>query len=305
MVKRTWHALLALLVPLLGGGRLELQAEPTIKIVAHDVDVEGARLHYLEAGSGEALLLIHGFTETSHMWRPLMPILGRRFHVIAPDLPGIGDSSVPEAGDDLRAASIRLHALLRSLHVEKARVVGHDIGLMVAYGYAVQFPAEVEKLVVMDARTLPGVPGWANAYQNPAMWHYGFHGPTAEALVKGRERTYFERFWNDFAAEPSRSLSEADRRLYTAAYARPGRMRAAWAYFAAFPETAREFASLSRNKLTMPVLALSGEKAAGAALAAQMRFVATTVDARILPNAGHWLVEERPTEVLTALDGFL
>jgi pimeloyl-ACP methyl ester carboxylesterase len=299
-------ALLGLLASLDGGGTaVELRAESAFNVHAHDADVDGARLHYLEAGAGETLLLIHGYSETSHMWRAIMPALAQRFHVIAPDLPGIGDSSIPETGLDIRAAGERLHTLLRSLHLGKASVVGHDIGLMVAYGYAAQFPSEVDKLVVMDARTLPGVPGWADAYQNPAMWHYGFHGPTAEALVTGRERIYFERFWNDFAADSAHSLSERDRRLYVAAYSRPGRMRAAWAYFAAFPQTAREFALLSKNKLPMPVLVLTGERAAGDGLAAQMRGVANDVTARVLPNTGHWLLEERRDSVLAALAGFL
>ena len=133
------------------------------------------------------------------MWRPLMPILAERFTVIAPDLPGIGDSAIPENGLDMKTSAIRIHALARSLGVEKARVVGHDIGLMVAYAYAAQFPAETEKLVVMDA-FLPGVAGWEAVYNNPAIWHFRFNGPTPELLVQGRERIYFEHFWNNFAA---------------------------------------------------------------------------------------------------------
>src|SRR5437879_1238251 len=205
----------------------------TSSIVSHTADVNGVKLYYLSAGHGAALILLHGYAETSLMWKPIIPALAERFTVIAPDLPGIGDSAIPADGLDMKTAAIRIHALARSLGVQKAEVVGHDIGLMVAYAYAVQFPAEVQKLVVMDA-FLPGVGEWETIYNDPGFWHFRFNGPTPQALVQGRERTYFEHFWNDFAADKTRSLPEADRKAYTAAYSRPGRMRAGWAYFVSF-----------------------------------------------------------------------
>src|ERR1700738_5683605 len=209
-------------------------------------DVDGVRLHYLTAGKGPAVILLHGYAETSRMWKAIIPLLADRFTVIAPDLPGIGDSAIPPSGLDMKSAATSIHALARKLGVEKARVVGHDIGLMVAYAYAAQFPAETEKLVVMDA-FLPGVDGWEAVYNNPNLWHFRFHGPTPELLVRGRERTYFAYYWNDFAGDKTRSIPEADRKAYAAAYARPGRMRAAWAYFASFPETAKYFAQIDRK----------------------------------------------------------
>src|SRR5207245_9573324 len=208
------------------------------------------------------------------MWRPLIPRLAERFTVIAPDLPGIGDSAIPKDGSNMKTAAARIHTLARSLGINKARVVGHDIGWTVAYAYAAQFPAEVEKLVLMDA-FLPGVDEWETVYNNPAIWHFRFHGPTPEALVQGRERTYFEHFWNDFAADKTRSIPEADRSAYAAAYARPGRMRAGWAYFVSFQKAARDFALLAETKLTMPVLAIGGEKANGEALGEQVKLVAS------------------------------
>jgi len=187
--------------------------------------IEGKKLHYLIAGQGPAIILLHGYTQTSRMWRPLIDKLKEKFTVIAPDLPGIGDSDIPKDGCDMKTAAIRIHALAKSIGVTKARVVGHDIGLMVAYAYAAQFPTEVEKLVVMDA-FLPGVAGWELAYNNDNLWHFRFHGPTPEALVKEREKIYFAYFWNDLAADKRRSLKPADRTAYVAAYSRPGRMRA-------------------------------------------------------------------------------
>jgi pimeloyl-ACP methyl ester carboxylesterase/uncharacterized RmlC-like cupin family protein len=233
-----------------------------------------------------------------------MPRLAEYFTVIAPDLPGIGGSGIPKDGLDMKRAAVRIHDLVKGLGIEKAVVVGHDIGLMVAYAYAAQFPAETDKLVLLDA-FLPGVDGWEAIYNNPTIWHFRFNGPTPEALVKGRERIYFEHFWNDFAADSRRSIPEADRLAYTVAYARPGRMRAAWAYFVSFPEAANDFAQLSQTRLTMPVLAMGGEKANGDALGKQVKLVATNVETLVLPNTGHWVMEERPRETTDALMRFL
>ena len=273
-------------------------------INSRTADVEGVKLHYLTAGHGPAVILLHGYTQTSRMWKRLIPLLAEQFTVIAPDLPGIGDSEIPADGLDMKTAAIRIHTLAKSLGIGKARVVGHDIGLMVAYAYAAQFPAETEKLVVMDA-FLPGVAGWEDVYNNPGIWHFRFNGPTPEALVQGRERTYFEHFWNDFAADKTHSIPEADRVAYTAAYARPGRMRAGWAYFVSFQQAAKDFAELSQTKLTMPVLAIGGEKANGALLGEQMKIVASDARVVVLKNTGHWVVEEQPKETTDVLMKFL
>jgi pimeloyl-ACP methyl ester carboxylesterase len=273
-------------------------------ISSRTAQVDGIKLHYLTAGRGPAVLLLHGYTQTSRMWRPIIPLLAEKFTVVAPDLPGIGDSEIPADGLDMKTAAARIHALIKSLNIEKARVVGHDIGLMVAYAYAAQFPAETEKLVVMDA-FLPGVAGWENVYNDPSIWHFRFNGPTPEALVRGRERIYFDYFWNDFAADKTHSIPEADRVAYTAAYARPGRMRAGWAYFVSFQQAAKDFTELSKTKLTMPVLAIGGEKANGAVLGQQMKIVATDASEIVLKDTGHWVLEERPKETTEALLKFL
>jgi len=273
-------------------------------IVVHTAEIDGGKVHYMTAGRGTPLILLHGYAETSLMWKPIFPALAKRFTVIAPDLPGIGDSAIPKTGLDMKTAAIRIHALAGSMRVEKAAVVGHDIGLMVAYAYAAQFPAEVTKLVVMDA-FLPGVGDWEAVYNNPGYWHFRFNGPTPEALVKGRERIYFEHFWNNFAADKTRSIPEKYRKAYTAAYARPGRMRAGWAYFVSFKQAAKDFAELAQTKLTMPVLAIGGEKSLGAVLADQMKLVASDVTVAVLKDTGHWLLEERPDETTEAIQKFL
>jgi pimeloyl-ACP methyl ester carboxylesterase len=274
------------------------------KIASHTAPIEGVKLHYLTAGHGPTLILLHGYTQTSRMWKPIIPLLAEKFNVIAPDLPGIGDSAIPKDGLDMKTAAIRIHALAKSLGIEKARVVGHDIGLMVAYAYAAQFPTETEKLVLMDA-FLPGVAGWETAYNHPGIWHFRFNGPTPEALVRGRERIYFEHFWNNFAADKKRSLSKADRAAYTAAYARPGRMRAGWAYFVSFGQAAKDFAQLSQMKLSMPALAIGGDKANGELLGQQMKIVASDAQVVVLKKTGHWVLEENPRGTTDALMNFL
>jgi pimeloyl-ACP methyl ester carboxylesterase len=281
------------------------QAKPSnTAIASRSAEVDGIKLHYLTAGHGPPVILLHGYAETSRMWKPIIPLLAERFTVVAPDLPGIGDSAIPANGLDMKSAAIRIHSLARSLGVQKARVVGHDIGLMVAYAYAAQFPSETEKLVLMDA-FLPGVAGWEAVYNNPAIWHFRFNGPTPEQLVQGRERIYFEHFWNNFAADKTRSIPEADRVAYAAAYSRPGRMRAGWAYFVSFQQAAKDFAQLAQTKLPMPVLTIGGEKSLGDVLGQQAKLVAPNVTVVVLKDAGHWVMEERPKETTEALVKFL
>jgi len=293
---RVLYSLIAIIVSL-GSVHAERGVNP------RDAKIDNVQLHFLTAGHGPVVILLHGFAETSRMWQPIIPLLAEKFTVIAPDLPGIGDSSIPEKIDMLSAAR-QIHELVRSLKIEKARVVGHDIGLMVAYAYAAQFPNETEKLAVMDA-FLPGVPGWQAIYNAPHIWHLRFNGEYPEALVKGRERIYFEYFWNVFAANKTRSIPEADRKAYTEAYSKPGRMRAAWAYFASWPQLSKDFSQLSQTKLTMPVLSIGGEKSLGNELAAQMKLVADNVTVVVLPNTGHWILEERPKETTDAQIKFL
>jgi pimeloyl-ACP methyl ester carboxylesterase len=293
----------ALLIVFFGAIWARASAQPEA-INSRMAKADGVNLHYLTAGHGPAVLLLHGYTQTSRMWRPIIPLLAAKFTVIAPDLPGIGDSEIPVDGLDMKTAAIRIHALVKSLGIEKARVVGHDIGLMVAYAYAAQFPAETEKLVVLDA-FLPGVAGWEDVYNDPGIWHFRFNGPTPEALVRGRERIYFDYFWNDFAADGTHSIPLTDRAAYTAAYSRPGRMRAGWAYFVSFQQAAKDFAQLSQTRLTMPVLAIGGEKANGQVLGEQMKLVATDATMVVLKDCGHWVLEEKPKETTDALMKFL
>ena len=266
--------------------------------------VNGVRLHYFIGGKGSPVVLLHGYAQTGHMWRPLMPLLARRHTVIVPDLRGAGGSGKPESGYDKKNMAADIHELTTSLGFDRVSIVGHDIGLMVAYAYAAQFPQGTERVVLMDA-FLPGIGNWKDVWLMRDLWHFHFYGETPLALVKGRERTYFEHFWNDFAADPKHSIPEADRRVYAKAYAQPGGMRAGFEYFKAFSQDASDFEQFSKTKLSMPVLVLTGEKASGTFLIDQAKLVAADVRGQVVPGSGHWLMEEAPKTVIPAITDFL
>jgi pimeloyl-ACP methyl ester carboxylesterase len=267
-------------------------------------NVNSVTLHYLIAGKGDPVVLLHGYAETSHMWRLLIAELAATHTVIAPDLRGAGQSSTPADGYTKAEMAQDIRALVRKLGFEHIRIVGHDIGLMVAYAYAAQYPSEVDRIALMDA-FLPGVGNWRDVWLMRDLWHFHFYGKTPLALVHGRERIYFEHFWNDFAADPAHSVPECDRRLYSKAYARPGGMRAGFEYFRAFEQDAKDFARFAQTPLSMPMLVLTGEKASGDFLIQQGRLVATNVEGLVVRNSGHWLMEEAPDQVIPKLVEFL
>ena len=266
--------------------------------------VNGVKLHYLYAGTGSPIILLHGYAETSHMWLPLIPLLSKTHTVIAPDLRGAGQSEKPEGGYTKKAMAQDIHALAQFLGLKSEEIVGHDIGLMVAYAYAALYPDEVERVALMDA-FLPGVGNWKDVWLLRDLWHFHFTGEVPLKLVAGRERIYFEHFWNDFAADRTHSVPEADRRFYAASYAQPGGMRAGFEYFKAFPQDAIDFAELSAKKLRMPMLVLTGEKASGNFLIEQGRLVDDDVQGVVIKGSGHWLMEEAPEQVMPALTEFL
>jgi len=274
------------------------------EIDARFAEVNGVRLHYRIAGSGPPVVLLHGYTQTGHMWHPIVPSLSAQRTVIIPDLRGAGQSAKPESGYDKKTLAVDVHALTAALGFDRVAVVGHDIGLMVAYAYAAQFPAATERVVLMDA-FLPGIGAWRDVWLLRDLWHFHFYGDVPLALVQGRERIYFEHFWNDFAADKKHSVPEADRRIYAAAYAQPGGMRAGFEYFRAFEQDARDFAQLAKTRLSMPMLVLTGEKASGEFLIDQARQVASDVQGDVVSGSGHWLMEEAPSTVIPAITRFL
>ena len=267
-------------------------------------DVNGVKLHYLIAGKGDPVILLHGYAQNSHMWRPLMVEVAKSHLVIAPDLRGFGQSSKPTSGYYKKTMAQDVHALAQSLGFQHQIVVGHDIGLMVAYAYAAQYPNEVDRICLMDA-FLPGVGDWTTVWLLRDLWHFHFYGETPLRLVAGRERIYFEHFWNDFAADPKHSVPEADRRFYARSYAQPGAMRAGFEVFRSFEQDAKDFAELAKTKLTIPMLVLTGEKASGEFLIEQARLVDTNVEGVVIKGKGHWLMDEAPQEVIPRLVAFI
>jgi len=268
-----------------------------------NIQTDGAKLHVRVGGQGPAVVLLHGFGDTGDMWAPLAADLARDHTVVVPDLRGMGLSSRPPGGYDKRTQAADIRSVLTTLGLDRAAVVGHDIGTMVAYAYAARYPEKTEKLVVMDA-PVPGIPPWDSIVRLPALWHFDFGGPDAERLVAGRERIYLDRFWNEFAGDRTK-IDEATRQHYAKLYARPGAMRAAFAQFNSIRQDAEDNKVAMATKLGMPVLAIGGEKSFGANEAAVMRNAATDVTELVVPNAGHWLMEEATSATITAVRAFL
>lgn len=269
-----------------------------------EIAANGTTLHVRVGGRGPAVVLLHGYGETGDMWAPLAADLVRDHLVIVPDLRGLGLSAKPAGGYDKKTQGKDVAGVLDALKVSKADLVTHDIGNMVGFAFAAQHRDRVNRFVLMDA-PIPGVGPWEEVLKNPLLWHFRFGGPDMERLVAGRERIYLDRFWNEFSARPER-FSEASRQHYAALYARPGAMHAGFAQFAAFDQDAiDDRALLAEGKLTMPVLAIGGEKSFGPTMAVVMRAAATTVEQAIIPDAGHWLMEEQPQATVAVVRAFL
>jgi len=271
---------------------------------ARQIATNGTTLHVRVGGSGPAVVLLHGYGETGDMWVPLAKDLVRDHIVIVPDLRGMGLSAKPTGGYDKKTQGVDVAGVLDALKIERAALVTHDIGNMVGYAFAAQFRNRVTRFVLIDA-PLPGVGPWEDILKNPLLWHFRFGGPDMERLVAGRERIYLDRFWNEFSASPAR-FSEAARRHYARLYARPGAMHAGFAQFAAFDQDAIDNkALLAAGKLDMPVLALGGEKSFGLTMAEVMRFAASKVEAGVVPDSGHWIMEENPKATVALVGAFL
>ena len=269
-----------------------------------DNKTDGATIHVRVGGKGPAVVMLHGFGDTGDMWAPLAAALAKDHTIIVPDLRGMGLSSYPDTGYDKKTQAQDIARVMDKLNVQKADLVTHDIGNMVGYALAAQYPDRITRWVIIDA-PLPGIGPWDEILKSPLLWHFNFRGPDVDRLVKGRERIYLDRFWNELSANP-KAIDEATRRHYAKIYARPGAMHAAFNQFAAFSQDASDnkvFAS--KGKLNMPILALGAEKSFGAQQAAIMREVGTNVEGGIIANSGHWIMEEQPDETVKAISDFL
>jgi pimeloyl-ACP methyl ester carboxylesterase len=281
----------------------EIQQFPS-SFRTEEIQTDGATIHVRVAGKGPAVVMLHGFGDTGDMWAPVAAVLVHDHAVIVPDLRGIGLSSHPDGGYDKKTQARDIAGVMDRLNVEKADFVSHDIGNMVGYAFAAQFPARVTRWVVIDA-PLPGIGPWDEILRNPLLWHFNFRGPDAERLVKGRERIYLDRFWNELSAHPE-AIAEATRQHYAELYARPGAMHSAFNQFAAFTQDAVDNKALAaKGKLGMPVLALGADHSFGTQMADVMRFVATDVTGGVITNSGHWVMEEQPKQTTAAIVDFI
>jgi len=269
-----------------------------------EIATNGVTLHVRIGGAGPAVVLLHGYGETGDMWAPLAADLARDHRVVVPDLRGLGLSSRPAGGYDKKTQAGDVAGVLDALAIDRADLVTHDIGNMVGFAFAAQHPERVASFVIMDA-PVPGVGPWEKVLENPLLWHFRFGGPDMERLVAGRERIYLDRFWNEFAADPTK-FSEGSRRHYAKLYAKPGAMHAGFAQFAAFDQDAVDNrAFLANGRLVMPMLAVGGEKSFGTMQAFIMRFAADDVTGAVIPDSGHWLMEEQPAATVAAVRSFL
>jgi pimeloyl-ACP methyl ester carboxylesterase len=269
-----------------------------------DVATNGTTIHVRVGGKGPAVVLLHGYGETGDMWAPLAANLMRDHTVIVPDLRGLGLSAKPTTGYDKKTQGKDVSGVLDALGVGKVDLVTHDIGNMVGYAFAAENRGRVTRFVIMDA-PVPGVGPWEEILKNPLLWHFRFGGPDMERLVAGRERIYLDRFWNEFSATPAK-FSEASRQHYAALYAMPGAMHGGFSQFAAFDQDAIDNqAFMAQGKLTMPILAVGGDKSFNTVMAAVMYYTATNVQSLVVADSGHWLMEEQPTATVAAIRAFL
>jgi len=269
-----------------------------------EIKTDGATIHVRVGGQGPAVVMLHGFGNTGDMWAPLAAALVKDHTIIVPDLRGMGLSSYPDTGYDKKTQAQDIARVMDKLNVAKADLVTHDIGNMVGYALAAQYPERITRWVAIDA-PLPGIGPWDEILKSPLLWHFNFRGPDVDRLVKGRERIYLDRFWNELSANP-KAIDEATRRHYAKIYARPGAMHAAFNQFAAFSQDASDNkAFANKAKLTMPILALGAEKSFGNQQAALMREVGTNVEGGIISNSGHWIMEEQPDATVKAVRTFL
>jgi len=269
------------------------------------VPTNGTSLHVRVGGKGPAVLLLHGFGDTGDMWAPLAIVLAKDHTVIIPDLRGMGLSEHPDSGYTKKNEAVDIAGVMDVLKVPKADLVTHDIGNMVGYALAAQYPARVTRWVVIDA-PLPGIGHWDTIIHSPMLWHFNFRGPDEERLVQGRERIYLDRFWNELSADP-KLIDEDTRQHYAALYARPHAIHDAFEQFGAFTQDAVDNKALlaKGGKLTMPVYAIGAEKSFGIGMADELHFAASNVTGGIVPDSGHWIMEEKPQVTVKLVTEFL
>ena len=269
-------------------------------------EVNGVTIHSVVGGRGDPVVLLHGWPQSWREWKPVLPVLAETYTVIAPDLRGLGDSSMPEAGYDAKTVAEDVRALCRKLGHRRVAVVGHDIGFWPAYAWAAGHPDEVSKLVAVEGMAA-GVGQMPQAMPGgKPVWHMGFYmvPGLAETLIAGREREYLSWFFGEFAgaaaAVPAGEIDDA-----VAALSRPGRLAAGFAHYRAMYTSAAQNAELAKDKLRMPVLAVGGDECMGDLPGKQLELIAEDATTAVVKDCGHWVAAERPEEFAKLLTDFL
>lgn len=276
------------------------------------VDADGVRLHAVEGGrpDGPAVVLLAGFPQTWWAWRKVMPALADRFHVIAIDLPGQGHSERPDGPYDTHTVAANVHAAVQALGVATYWLVAHDIGAWVAFSLALTYENRLRGVALLDA----GIPGITLPDAVPTdpekawkTWHFAFHlvPDLPETLLTGREREYVDWFLKVKTFSPD-TFDDAEIEQYATSLAADGGLRAALAYYRDAAESARKnHEALERRHLTLPVLGISGSHGSIPDMAASIRPWADGATGVVVPNAGHFIPDERPSAVAAALTDFI
>ena len=273
---------------------LAIEAFPA-SFKTQDIKTNGTTLHVRVGGNGPAVMMLHGFGDTGDMWAPVAKELMKTHTVVVPDLRGMGLSAHPDTGYTKKNEAVDIAGVMDALKIEKADLVTHDIGNMVGYALAAQYPTRITKWIVIDA-PLPGIGQiWQDQLVNPKTWHFNFYGVDEERLVAGRERIFLDRFYDELSAHPEK-IDEATRAHYATLYAKPHAMHDAFEQFKAFPQDGVDNRAMlaKGGKLTMPVLALGAEKSYGLKMKEDLDQVATNVQGGVVPDSGHWIMEENP-----------
>jgi pimeloyl-ACP methyl ester carboxylesterase len=260
--------------------------------------IDGVRLHYVKGGKGPLVYLVHGFGQTWYKWHQLMPLLARSYTVVAPDLPGLGESSPPKTSYTGQDVSVYLYKLAKSFSPSrKFDLVAHDIGIWNTYPMLANNQADVGCVVYMEAPIPDRGLYQYNAFSpkgESRVWHFSFFaakGALAETLIHGKENFFWQHFMGIHASHPE-VMTKALIEMYARSVAKPGRLHASFEYYRQLNDTIRLNEPLLATKLTIPILAMGGGDSFGKAEGEQISKYATNVESRVLTGCGHWLPEE-------------
>jgi pimeloyl-ACP methyl ester carboxylesterase len=277
-------------------------ARPPDNFKSQIATVNGVKVHYVIGGEGEPLLLLHGFGQNWYMWNRLLPELSKHFTVIAPDLPGLGESGKLDSGHDKRTLAMIIHELMKSLGYTSINLAGHDIGLMVAYAYAAQFGNEVKKLALLDA-LIPGIePVWTQV-RSQAWWFGFFALPASSEIVAGKVDLFLTSFW-PVVGYVKDAFTAEETKEFIRAYSTPGSTTGTFHWFGAFKQDAVDNKEFAKTKLKMPVLAMAAEFSAASYFTPHIKLVADNVFESTIAGAGHWIVQENTPQVQKDLLAF-